>query len=97
VKNMNADMKQIELTDQELEQVMGGVTPAVGFGFAGGGISIGAPTGILSGGLAFGVGSGNTAGIGFATHQSVGNAFSGLGITNNFAFDNETGFGLGIN
>lgn len=94
---MNADINQIELTDQELEQVIGGNNPVYGLGFVSSGFNIGSgATGLNANGQALGFGAGNNGAFGFANDQSFGNQFAApAGIHDNFAYNGGTAYGLG--
>jgi bacteriocin-like protein len=95
VRNMNSEMNQIELTDQELEQVIGGF----GIGFAGvsSGVTLGGASGVNVGGQSIGLGAGSHVGVGFATNQSIGNQFAGpFGISDNFGYSGGTAVGVGF-
>ena len=97
IRNMKADVHQIELTDQELEQVTGGSNPVYGLGFVGSGFTIGSgSTGISGNGQALGFGAGNDGAFGFANDQSFGNQFKGpAGLGDNFAYNGGTAYGFG--
>jgi hypothetical protein len=100
---MNTDMHQIELTDQELEQVMGGAakaSPNYGLGYVGTGFNIGTGSTGLSGGTqSLGFAQGNTGALGFAHGLSFGNQLTGpaaTGINDTFAYSEGDALGYGF-